>query len=106
MRALLAVLVLLATFGPAGASAIAKAPESYEFGVIILPVETIKKLLKLHGKSQANDAFTYIDQDPRIIVMPPFPMGRGAYARWWMDLFWHEHDFHVIDRATHPETPP
>ncbi len=103
MRALIVALALLVAVAP---EATAKAPESYEFGVIILPVETIKKLLKLHGKSETNDAFTYIDQDPRIIVMPPFPMGRGTYARWWMDLFWHEHDFHVIGNATHLEGAP
>ena len=101
-----ALLLLLATLGPASAEAIAKAPDSYEFQVMIRPVETIKKLLKFHGKPEANDAFTYIDRNPRIVVMPPFPMGRGAYFRWWMDLFRHEHDFHVIDSATHSETPP
>jgi len=82
---------------PAGASS---APDSYEFRVMIRPVAAIKTLLKLHGQPKDNDAFTYLDQTPRIIVMPAFPMNQGPYARWWLDLFRHEHR-HVIEGHFH-----
>ena len=76
------------------------APASYEFRVMIRPVADIKTLLKLHGQPADKDAFTYLDQTPRIIVMPAFPVGLGHYARWWLDLFRHEHR-HVIEGHFH-----
>ena len=78
----------------------AAAPASYEFRVMIRPSGDIKKLLKLHGQPQHNDAFTYLDQTPRIVVMPRFPVDPGPYARWWLGLFRHEHR-HVIEGHFH-----
>ena len=76
------------------------APEAYEFRVMIRPIQHIKKLLKLHGQSQDKDAFTYLDQTPRIIVMPPFPVAGGSYDRRWQGLLKHEHR-HVIEGHFH-----
>ena len=86
---------------PDEAPAPAAAPETYEFRVMIRPAQYIKKLLKLHGLSSENDAFTYLDQTPRIVVMPPFPVAGGAYDRWWLGLLKHEHR-HVVEGHFHP----
>ena len=80
----------------------AAAPDIYEFRVMIRPARYIKKLLKMHGQSAENDAFTYLDQTPRIIVMPPFPAKvPGRYGDWWLSLLNHEHR-HVIEGKFHP----
>ena len=104
MPALLAALILLfsASAGQAhnSVSTPAAAPETYEFRVMIRPAQYIKKLLKTHGLSSENDAFTYLDQTPRIVVMPPFPVDGGAYDRWWLGLLKHEHR-HVIEGHFH-----
>ena len=78
----------------------AAAPPSYEFRVMIRPAPYIKKLLKMHGQSVENDAFTYLDQTPRIIVMPPFPKVSSRYGDWWLGLLSHEHR-HVIEGHFH-----
>ncbi len=77
-----------------------EAPANYEFRVMIRPKSAIKTLLKLHGQPPGKVAFTYLDQDPRIVVMPPFPSSAGTYARWWFRIFRHEHR-HVIEGKFH-----
>ena len=76
MPFILAALILFAANVPASA-----APDSYEFHVMIRPVETIKTLLKLHGQptiSGYRDTGAFQRRPPITRGLSIYPTGLDA----------------------------
>ncbi len=67
---------------------------NYDFMVMIRPWAHIKVLLKLYGLGERNEAMTFIDQEPPLVILPPFTRQPGR--KQWRD---HSRLLHELDHV-------